>query len=120
MPHSKEKDQIKKGTLDYKSSERTNNFENELKRKAIITKLKVDWDIYKKVRNETNNQLIEAKKYYYCIKISAERQRSKAAWKTSNCLLGKLNKPTNVNKLIVNNSKLASPEENSEGCNNFF
>ena len=37
---------------------------DKLKRKAIITKLKVDWDNYKKVRNERNSQLRQAKKDY--------------------------------------------------------
>ena len=61
---------------------------DKLKRKAIITKLKVDWYNYKKVRNETDSQLRQAKKDYYCNKISAESHDPKAAWKTINSLLG--------------------------------
>ena len=39
---------------------------DKLKRKAIITKLKIDWDNYKQARNETNSKIRQAKKDYYC------------------------------------------------------
>ncbi|CAB4017231.1 Hypothetical predicted protein, partial [Paramuricea clavata] len=60
---------------------------DNLKRKAIITKLETDWDNYKKARNETNNLLQQTKKEYYSNKIATEKQDPKAAWKTINTLL---------------------------------
>ena len=82
-----------------------------MKRKAIITKLKIDWDNYKQVRNETDSKIRQAKKDYYCNKISAEKQYPNAAWKTIHSLIGKHIKPTKVNELVVNNTKLISPNE---------
>ena len=93
---------------------------DKLKRKAIITKLKIDWDNYKQARNETNSKIRQAKKDYYCNKISAEKQDPKVTWKTINSLIGKHIKPTKVNELVVNNTKLTSPDEISEGFNDFF
>ena len=93
---------------------------DKLKRKAIITNLKIDWDNYKQARNETNSKIRQAKKDYYYNKISAEKQDPKAAWKTINTLIGKHIKPTKVNELVVNNTKLTSPDEMSEGFNDFF
>ena len=93
---------------------------DKLKRKAIITKLKIDWDNYKQARNETNSKIRQPKKDYYCNKISAEKQDPKAAWKTINTLIGKHIKPTKVNELAVNNTKLTGPDEISEGFNDFF
>ena len=93
---------------------------DNLKRKAIITKLETDWDNYKKARNETNNLLRQTKKEYYSNKIATEKQDPKAAWKTINTLLGKQNQRTKVNELNLNGIKLTSPDEISEGFNTFF
>ena len=82
---------------------------DNLKRKAIITKLETDWEDYKKARNETNTLLRQAKRDYYSKKIYTEKQNTIAAWKTINILLGKHNQPTKVNELSVNDMKLTSP-----------
>ena len=50
---------------------------SKLKRKASITKLETDWENYKRIRNETNKQLRQAKKDYYSNKITSERQNAK-------------------------------------------
>jgi hypothetical protein len=47
---------------------------DNLKRKAIITKLETDWEDYKKARNETNTLLRQAKRDYYSKKIYSEKQ----------------------------------------------
>ena len=84
---------------------------DNLKRKAIITKLETDWNNYKKARNETNTLLRQTKKEYYSNKIAAEKQDPKAAWKTINTILGKQNQRTKVNELNLNGTKLSSPDE---------
>ena len=79
---------------------------DDLKRKAIITKLDTDWEMYKKARNETNTKLKQAKTDYFYAKISANKQNPKAAWKTINTLFGKHYQPSRVNELNVNDIKL--------------
>ena len=91
-----------------------------MKRKAVITKLDTDWEKYKKARNETNTKLRQAKKDYFSIKISAEKQNPKAAWKTINTLLGRHYQPSKVNELNINDMKFTKPKDIAEGFNTFF
>ena len=93
---------------------------DKLKRKAIITKQESDWLIYKKARNQTNTELRKAKTDYYSKKIANQRCNPKQAWKTINSLIGKGKKPTIINELIINESKLTNPTEIAEGLNEFF
>ena len=86
------------------------NTRDKLKRKAIITKLETDWKNYKRIRNETNKQLRQAKKDYYSNKITSERQNPKSVWKTINNLLGKQSKHSKVNELNKNNKKTNKSE----------
>ena len=93
---------------------------DKLKRKAIITKQESDWLIYKKARNQTNSGLRKAKTDYYSKKIANQKCNPKHAWKTINSLIGKGKKPTIINELIINESKLTNPTEIAEGLNEFF
>ena len=93
---------------------------DNLKRKAVITKLDTDWEKYKKARNETNTKLRQAKRDYFSIKISAEKQNPKAAWKTINTLLGRHYQPSKVNELNINDMKFTKPKDIAEGFNTFF
>ena len=93
---------------------------DKLKRKAIITKQESDWLIYKKARNQTNTELRKAKTDYYSKKIANQRCNPKQAWKTINSLIGKGKKPTIINELIINESKLTNPTEIAEGLNELF
>ncbi|CAB4036778.1 Hypothetical predicted protein, partial [Paramuricea clavata] len=93
---------------------------DKLKRKAIITKQESDWLIYKKSRNQTNTELRKAKTDYYSKKIANQKCNPKQAWKTINSLIGKGKKPTIINELIINESKLTNPTEIAEGLNEFF
>ena len=52
------------------------NTRSKLKGKASITELETDWENYKRIRNETNKQLRQAKKDY-SNKITGERQNAK-------------------------------------------
>lgn len=54
------------------------------------------------------------------MKISAEKQDPKAAWKKINNLLGKPNRPTKVNELNLNGMKLTSHDDIAEGFNTFI
>ena len=72
---------------------------DKLKRKAIIIKLETDWSNYKKVRNQVNIELRNAKKNYYSSKLADQKSNPKKAWKSINNLLGKQNKHSKVNEL---------------------
>ena len=50
---------------------------DKLKRKAIITKLKIDWDNDKQARNEANSKIRQAKKDYYCNKSKIQKLHGK-------------------------------------------
>ena len=89
------------------------NTRDKLKRTAIITKLETDWENYKRIQNETNKQLRQAKKDYYSNKITSKRQTQKSARKTINNLLGKQSKHSKVNELNLN-KKLTSQREIAE------
>jgi hypothetical protein len=69
MPQFKPKKQNLKKSLVTSHIKKLIIARDNLKRKAIITKLETDWDNYKKARNETNNLLRQAKKEYYSNKI---------------------------------------------------
>ena len=96
------------------------NTRDKLKRKAIIIKLKTDWENCKRMRNNTSLQIRQAKKEYYSNKITCERQDPKSTWKTINNLLGKETKHSKVNELNINDKNLTSPSEIAEGFNEFF
>ena len=93
---------------------------DKLKRKAMITKLKIDWENYKKVRNDTTLQIRQARKEYFSNKIKNESQNPKSAWKTINGLLGKQNKKTNINELIIDEKKVTNPMDIAESFNDYF
>ena len=93
---------------------------DKLKRKAIITKLETDWSDYKKVRNQVNIELRNAKKNYYSSKIANQKQNPKKAWKSINNLLGKQNKHSKVNELKLGENILNNPKDIAEGFNSYF
>ena len=93
---------------------------DKLKRKAMITKIETDWENYKKMRNDTTLQIRQAKQEYFSNKIKNESQNPKSAWKTINSLLGKQNKITNVNELIIDDKKVTSPSDIAESFNEYF
>jgi hypothetical protein len=84
---------------------------DKLKRKAINTKLETDWSNYKKVRNQVNIELRNAKKNYYSSKIADQKHKS------INNLLSKQNKHSKVNELKLGENILNNPKDIAEGFN---
>ena len=93
---------------------------DKLKRKAILTNLENDWLNYKTTRNKVNIELRNAKKDYYSSKIAGQKFDPKRAWKSINYLLGRQNKPTVVNELILDQNNFTSPKDIAEGFNDYF
>ena len=96
------------------------NTRDNLKRKAIITKLETDLLNYKRTRNQVNIALRNAKKNYYSTKIAGQKFNPKKAWKSINNLLGKQATHPEVNELILEENILNNPKDISEGFNNYF
>ena len=93
---------------------------DKLKRKAILTNLENDWLNYKTTRNKVNIELRNAKKDYYSSKIAGQKFDPKRAWKSINNLLGRQNKPTVINELILDQNNFTSPKDIAEGFNDYF
>ena len=103
------------------SIKRLINTRDKLKRKAIITKLETDsWSNYKKVRNQVNIELRNAKKNYYSSKLADQKCNPKKAWKSINNLFGKQNKHSKVNELKLGENVLNNPNDIAEGFNSYF
>jgi hypothetical protein len=64
--------------------------------------------------------LRNAKKDYYSSKIAGQKFDPKRAWKSINNLLGRQNKPTVVNELILDQNNFTSPKDIAEGFNDYF
>ena len=96
------------------------NERDKLKRKAIITKLETDWSKYKITRNQVNIKLRNAKTNYYSSKIFNQKYSPKKAWRSINNLLGKRNKNSKINELILEGNTLNNPKDIAEGFNNYF
>ena len=96
------------------------NERDKLKRKAIITKLETDWLKYKRTRNQVNIKLRNAKTNYYSSKIFNQKYNPKKAWRSINNLLGKQNKNSKINELILEGNTLNNPKDITQGFNTYF
>ena len=96
------------------------NERDKLKRKAIITKFETDWSKYKRTGNQVNIKLRNAKTNYYSSKIFNQKYNPKKAWRSINNLLGKQNKNSKINELILEGNTLNNPKDIAEGFNNYF
>jgi hypothetical protein len=96
------------------------NTRDKFKRKASLTNHENDSLNFKTARNKVNKELRSAKKDYYSSKIAGQKINPKKAWTSINNLLGRQNKPTVVNELIVGEQNLKSPEDIAEGFSEYF
>ena len=88
---------------------------NKLKRKAITTKTETDWSNYKKIRNQVNVDLRNAKKNYYSSKTADQKHNAKKAWKSINGLLGKQKRQSKVNEIKLGENILNNPQRHCRG-----
>ncbi|XP_048580104.1 uncharacterized protein LOC116603374 isoform X1 [Nematostella vectensis] len=96
------------------------NNRDKLKRKAMVSKLRNDWDDFKASRNKVNIALRQAKSNYYRNKIANQKNNPKEAWKTINSLLGRTKENTTVNELKFDDQSLFSQEHIAEAFNDYF
>ena len=96
------------------------NTRENFKRKAILTNNENDWLIFKTTRNKVNIELRNAKKDYYSSKIADQKFNPKKAWKSINSVLGRQNKPTVINELLVGENNFTNHEDIAEGFNEYL
>ena len=92
------------------------------KKRAIKYASQTHWKNFKKLRNEVNIQMRNAKSKFFHDKINdcSRSNNPKKAWTLINTLLGKNNKPNNLSELSVNNNLVSDPKSMAEGLNDYF
>ena len=92
------------------------------KKRAIKFASKTHWESFKKLRNEVNIQMRNAKSKFFHDKINdcSRSNDPKEAWTLINTLLGKNNKPNNLSELSVNDNLVSDPKSMAEALNDYF
>ena len=95
-------------------------FRDSLKNKAIKTGDYNLWDSFKKIRNQVNNEVKEAKRCYYNNRFHNVSNDSKKTWQTINELTGRKSNKSTINGLMINNESISDPKEICNSFNKFF
>ena len=92
------------------------------KKRAIKYASQTHWESFKKLRNEVNIQMRNAKSKFFHDKINdcSRSNDPKEVWTLINTLLGKNNKPNNLSELSVNNNLVSDPKSMAEALNDYF
>ena len=70
--------------------------------------------------NQVNIELRNAKRIYYCTRITGQNSNPKEAWKSINQILGRQTKQMTVNELNIGENILSDPQEIADGFNDYF
>ena len=91
-------------------------------KRAIKHASQTHWESFKKLRNEVNIQIRNAKSKFFHDKINdcSRSNDPKEAWTLINTLLGKNNKPNNLSELSVNDNLVSDPKSMAEALNDYF
>ena len=89
------------------------------KKRAINYASQTHWRSFKKLRNEVNIQMRNAKSIFFHDKINdcSRSNDPKKAWTLINTLLGKNNKPNNLSELLVNDNLVSDPKSMADSLN---
>ena len=92
------------------------------KKRAIKYASQTHWESFKKLRNEVNIQMRNAKSIFFRDKINdcSRSNDPKKAWTLINTLLGKNNKPNNLSELLVNDNLVSDPKSMADSLNDYF
>ena len=93
---------------------------DRLKIKAIRSGDAIDWNNFKRARNNVNNVIKKAKKSYYLKSFSACDGNSHKTWDIINDVTGRKSEIAIINELEFEDKKLTDPTEIAEGFNKFF
>ena len=92
------------------------------KKRAIKYASQTHWESFKKLRNEVNIQMRNAKSIFFHDKINdcSRSNDPKKAWTLINTLLGKNNKPNNLSELLLNDNLVSDPKSMAHSLNDYF
>ena len=93
---------------------------DRLKIKAIRSDDAIDWNNFKRSRNNVNNAIKIAKKSYYSKSFTACDGNSRKTWEIINEVTGRKSEKAIINELEFEGKKLTDPTEIAEGFNKFF
>ena len=92
---------------------------DRLKIKAIRSGDAIDWNNFKRARNNVNNAIKTARKSYYLKSFTACDDNSSKTWEIINEMTGLKSEKAIINKLEFKDKKLTDPTEIAEGFNKF-
>ena len=87
--------------------------------KAIRSGDAIDWNNFKRARNNVNNAIKNAKKSYYLKSFTACDGNSRKTWEIINEMTVLKSEKAIINKLEFEDKKLTDPTEIAEGFNKF-
>ena len=93
---------------------------DRLKKIASITKNPEDWNNYKKMRNQVNNAIKNAKRSYYYNTFKTYDCNSRKTWQVINEITSRKSGKSVINELECNGKKTNNPTEIAETFNTFF
>lgn len=85
---------------------------DRLKIKAIRSGDAIDWNNFKRSRNNVNNAIKIAKKSYYSKSFTACDGNSRKTWEIINEVTGRKSEKAIINELEFEDKKLTDPTEN--------
>ena len=88
--------------------------------KAIRSGDAIDWNNFKRARNNVNNAIKNAKRSYYLKSFTACDGNSRKAWEIINEVTGCKSEKAIINELEFEDKKLTEPTEIGERFNKFF
>jgi len=79
------------------------------------------WILYQYARNKVNSMMRKTKSDYFRLKIDVSKATDpRAGWKLINSLIGRGNKSSPVNDILVNDKIVSDDKDISESFNDFF
>ena len=93
---------------------------DRLKIKAIWSGDAIEWNTFKRARNNVNNAIKNAKKSYYLNSFTACDGNSRKTWELINEVTGRKSEKAIINELEFEDKKLPDSTEIAEDFNKFF
>ena len=93
---------------------------DKLKKKATITNDPWDWTNIKKIRNQVNNKIKNAKEMYYKSAFKHSSGSSRKTWQTINELTSRNSSNLSVREVKLDGNSVLKPQQVSEAFNKHF
>jgi len=96
------------------------NYRDHLKKKAVKSNNPIDWNYYRTLKNQVNNEIRIAKQDYYITAFDKHSGDTKKTWQIINELTFRKSNQTVVNEVEYTGQKSANTLEAAEIFNTFF